>query len=142
MTYNFYSPCKHMHLSFRILCNKEHRGVISNIPSSSNSYQSTCLLQDECLGKNYSSFIDFTCNYERTSGIFVPWNYIFSKMILVQTVSSMLLRFCAPIFSVFIGVMLPFWIINQARTNLVMDPYSRNGICFEPVKCCTCLWHI
>ena len=24
-------------------------------------------------GENYSSFLDFACNYERTSGIFVPW---------------------------------------------------------------------
>ena len=25
--------------------------------------------QEECFGKNYSSFLDFTRNYERTSGI-------------------------------------------------------------------------
>ena len=31
------------------------------------------VLQDECFGKNYSSFIDFTHNYKRKSGIFVPW---------------------------------------------------------------------
>ena len=31
------------------------------------------VLQDECFGKNYSSFLDFTHNYERKSGIFVPW---------------------------------------------------------------------
>ena len=29
------------------------------------------VLQDECVGKNYLSFLDFTCNYERMSGIFV-----------------------------------------------------------------------
>ena len=29
-------------------------------------------LQDECFGKNYSSFLDFTRNFERTTGIFVP----------------------------------------------------------------------
>ena len=27
---------------------------------------------NECFEKNYSSFLDFTCNYKRTSGIFVP----------------------------------------------------------------------
>ena len=32
-------------------------------------------LQDECFGKNYSSFLDFTLNYEQTSGIFVPWSH-------------------------------------------------------------------
>ena len=30
------------------------------------------VLQDKCFGKNYSSFLDFTLNYEGTSGIFVP----------------------------------------------------------------------
>ena len=30
------------------------------------------VLQDEYFGKNYSSFQDFSHNYERTSGIFVP----------------------------------------------------------------------
>ena len=44
------------HLSFKGVCNKEHKGVI----------------QDECFMKNYSSFLDFTGNYERMSGIFVP----------------------------------------------------------------------
>ena len=34
------------------------------------------ILQDECVGKNYSSFLDFTRNYERTSGIFAPGNVL------------------------------------------------------------------
>ena len=28
VTYNFHSSCKHMHLSFKSVCNKEHKGVI------------------------------------------------------------------------------------------------------------------
>lgn len=43
---------------------------------------------------------------------------------------------------VFLGVMFPFWLINKCKTNIVLDPYSRTGICYEPAKCCTCLWHI
>ena len=31
------------------------------------------VLQDKCSGKNCSSFLDFTRNYEWTSGTFVPW---------------------------------------------------------------------
>ena len=42
VTYNFQSPCKHMHLSFKSVCNKEHKGVICNMTSLSNSSQSTC----------------------------------------------------------------------------------------------------
>ena len=41
VTFNFHSPCKHMHLSFENVCNKEHKGVICNMTSLSNSSQST-----------------------------------------------------------------------------------------------------
>ena len=41
VTYNLYSSCKHMHLSFKSLCNKEHKGVICNLTSSNKSLQST-----------------------------------------------------------------------------------------------------
>ena len=60
-----------MHLSFKSICNKEHKGVICNMTSSNNSSQIT-RPTGRVFGKNYSSFLDFTCNYERTSGIFVP----------------------------------------------------------------------
>ncbi|KAL4221805.1 hypothetical protein ACF0H5_020059 [Mactra antiquata] len=43
---------------------------------------------------------------------------------------------------VFLTAVFPFWIINEVKKNLVLDPYSRDGICYEPVKCCTCIWHI
>ena len=33
------------------------------------------VLQDECFEKYYWSFLDFTFNYEWTSGIFVPCSY-------------------------------------------------------------------
>ena len=39
-----------------------------NMASSSNSFQSTCPVGDECFGP----VLDFTCNFEPTSGIFVP----------------------------------------------------------------------
>ena len=43
VTYNFHSSCKHnvMHLSFKSVCNKEHKGVKCNMTSSSYSSQST-----------------------------------------------------------------------------------------------------
>ena len=40
-TYNFHSSCKHMHLSFKSVCNKEHKEVICNMTPSSNSAKST-----------------------------------------------------------------------------------------------------
>ena len=41
VTYSFRSFCKHMHLSFKSVCNTEHKGVICNMTSLSNSSQST-----------------------------------------------------------------------------------------------------
>ena len=41
VTCNFRASCKIMHLSFKSVCNKEHKGVICNMTSSSNSFQST-----------------------------------------------------------------------------------------------------
>ena len=63
MTYNFHSSCKHMHLSFKMKCNKEHKGVICNTTSLSYSSQST-----RPFGKNYSSFLDFTGVYNNRNG--------------------------------------------------------------------------
>ena len=41
VTYHFHSSCKHIHLPFKSVCNKEHTGVICNMTSWSNSSQST-----------------------------------------------------------------------------------------------------
>ena len=40
------------------------------------------ILQEECYGKNYSFFLDFTHNYQLMSGIFVPcdFNHIFQSV--------------------------------------------------------------
>ncbi|KAL3861935.1 hypothetical protein ACJMK2_007946 [Sinanodonta woodiana] len=43
---------------------------------------------------------------------------------------------------IFFALLLPFWILNEVKKNSVLDPYSRTGICYEPVSCCSCLWHI
>ena len=60
-----------MHLSFKSVCNKEHKGVICNRTSLCYSSQSTRptgrVLLEELL-----VLLDFTHNNERTSEIFVP----------------------------------------------------------------------
>ncbi|KAJ8320247.1 hypothetical protein KUTeg_001834 [Tegillarca granosa] len=43
---------------------------------------------------------------------------------------------------IFFVLMLPFWIINKAKRDSVLDVRNRSGLCYEPVKCCSCLWHI
>jgi len=42
----------------------------------------------------------------------------------------------------FILLMLPFWLINYLWPDSVLNRRERRGVCYEPVKCCTCLWHI
>ena len=37
LSYNFHSSCKHMHMSFKSLCNRAHKGVICNMTSLSYS---------------------------------------------------------------------------------------------------------
>ena len=51
---------------------------------SSNSSQSTRPI----FGKNYSTFLDFTGNYERTSGIFVPCNITLLVQVIFEQISS------------------------------------------------------
>lgn len=42
----------------------------------------------------------------------------------------------------FLVIMLPFWLINYLWPDSVLNRRERSGICYEHVKCCTCLWHI
>ena len=72
VTTNFHSSCKHMQLSFKSVCNKEHKSTSSSNPFQKHSSCKALVPQDKCFGKNYSSLLDFTCNYERMNGIFVP----------------------------------------------------------------------
>ena len=78
VTYNFHMSCIHMHMSFKSVCNKEQKTVICNMSSMSSSQSTRPIgrVLGRVLWKNYSSFLDFTRNYEWTSGIFVPWTGI------------------------------------------------------------------
>ena len=75
------SSCKYIHLSFKSLCNKEHKGVICVyvICLPRVILPKALVLQDECFGKNYWSFLDFTHNLERTSEIFVPCHNLWHR---------------------------------------------------------------
>ena len=55
-----------------VICNKEHKGVICIIWLPGVILPKALILQDDCFGRNYSSFLDFTRNYKQTSGIFCP----------------------------------------------------------------------
>ena len=52
----------------------KNTGVICNMTSVSNSFQSSCPI-GRVLGKNYLSFLGFTRNYKRTSGIYAPCSF-------------------------------------------------------------------
>ncbi|KAK3743313.1 hypothetical protein RRG08_007551 [Elysia crispata] len=55
---------------------------------------------------------------------------------------SVALAVLSAIATVFVVFMLPFWIVNEKKKDSVLDRRNRTGICYEPVKCCSCLWHI
>ncbi|WAR15343.1 hypothetical protein MAR_005448 [Mya arenaria] len=71
-------------------------------------------------------------HYERSS------RYCEQPLLTLQVISIILSSFTV----VFLLVVFPFWLVNAWKTGIVMDPYSRTGICYEPAKCCTCIWHI
>ena len=60
--------------AFRILTTRFHSQYSENAMLALRFFIPKAFVQqDECFGKNYLSFLDFTHNYEQTSGIFVPW---------------------------------------------------------------------
>eukprot|EP00118_Oscarella_pearsei_P006828 m.31775 g.31775 ORF g.31775 m.31775 type:complete len:202 (+) comp31542_c0_seq4:177-782(+) len=55
---------------------------------------------------------------------------------------SLTLAVFAGLSIVFFLVAVPFWIINHLLPNAVLDKRSKTGICYEPVRCCNCIWHV
>ena len=55
--------------SFKRICNKEHKGVIYVIRLPRVIHPKALILLDESCGENYLSFLDFTCNYERSGQV-------------------------------------------------------------------------
>ena len=86
VTYNFHLSCKHLHLSFKSVCNKEHKGVICNMTSLSNCSQSI-RPTGRVLWEELLVLIDFTRNYEPTSGIFVSW-HVSKQIVLTRSDQS------------------------------------------------------
>ncbi|XP_065842384.1 uncharacterized protein [Oscarella lobularis] len=43
---------------------------------------------------------------------------------------------------VFFLLSIPFWIINRLCPEAVLNRRSKVGICYEPVRCCNCIWHV
>ena len=85
VTYNFHLSCKHMHSSLKIVCNKEYKGVISNLLPRV-ILPKELFLQDKCFGKNYSSFLDFTIKaaYSVTLNIFWIFFFVFKSFVKVE----------------------------------------------------------
>ena len=42
----------------------------------------------------------------------------------------------------FVAMLLPFWFVNYFWPGTVLNRKERRGICYEPVRCCSCAWHI
>ncbi|XP_064642898.1 uncharacterized protein LOC135497110 [Lineus longissimus] len=39
-------------------------------------------------------------------------------------------------------VTIPFWIANSLHKDNILNMKQRDGVCYEPVRCCQCIWHI
>lgn len=44
--------------------------------------------------------------------------------------------------ALFIILVAPFWFVNFFWPGTVLNRKERRGICYEPVKCCSCIWHV
>ncbi|XP_077864484.1 uncharacterized protein LOC144349993 [Saccoglossus kowalevskii] len=77
------------------------------------------------------AYVVLTANAESCS-VYSAELYYLSLAIMVVCVLSM----------VFVAVMLPFWIINYVFRDSMLNKRERTGFCYEPVKCCSCVWHI
>ena len=70
-------------------------------------FPKTLVLQDESFGKNYLSFLAFTRNYERTSGIIVPCfldDWMSDSQSVSQSVSLIFLHLSTIYFKHFGGI--------------------------------------
>lgn len=39
-------------------------------------------------------------------------------------------------------ILLPLWLINHFKVNSLLDRQQKEGCCYEPVRVCSCLWHV
>nr|CAB3263104.1 uncharacterized protein LOC101242745 [Phallusia mammillata] len=53
-------------------------------------------------------------------------------------ISSYLALICTGYFF----LIIPFWLLNTVKPSSVLDWRKRAGLCYEPVACCSCIWHI
>lgn len=44
--------------------------------------------------------------------------------------------------ALFICMIAPFWFVNYFWPGTVLNLKERRGVCYEPVKCCSCIWHV
>ena len=39
-------------------------------------------------------------------------------------------------------ILIPLWLINHFKKNSLLDRQHKEGCCYEPVRVCSCLWHV
>ena len=44
--------------------------------------------------------------------------------------------------TIFMCLVAPFWFVEYFCTGAILNRKERRGICYEPVKCCSCIWHV
>ena len=81
VAYNFHSPCKHMPVSFKSVCNKEHKGVICKMTSWSNSYKSVRPIGRVLLGR-------FTHPFQMSLVITIGQVEFLSPAVIIESLES------------------------------------------------------
>ena len=65
VTYNFHSSCKHMHLSFKSVCNREHKGVLCNMTYFKVPYITAKMIFTQLVSESSASHIMTTVNTQK-----------------------------------------------------------------------------
>ncbi|XP_041129565.1 uncharacterized protein LOC121328682 isoform X1 [Polyodon spathula] len=55
---------------------------------------------------------------------------------------SLVLSVCCMLSTAFFLIIGACWIANKLSPGLVLDKRSQTGFCYQPVSCCSCLWHV
>ncbi|XP_064611850.1 uncharacterized protein LOC135475839 [Liolophura sinensis] len=44
--------------------------------------------------------------------------------------------------TVYFVILIPCWILDMICSDWILNRKEKTGICYEPEKCCPCLWHV
>ncbi|XP_072888345.1 uncharacterized protein [Hemitrygon akajei] len=55
---------------------------------------------------------------------------------------SLVLSVLSMLATVFVILLIPFWLVDSVYRGILLNAGSRAGICYRPVADCPCLWYV